>query len=126
MASTSRRTASTLSMAQGSEPRPPASLTAMAIADRFAPAIGAWMIGRSMPSRFWRRLEGQEVSMLLLYRGWGLGTGDSGLGIRDPGSGFRVPGSGFRVPGSGFRVPGSGFGPRLADSAPGSGPRPPS
>src|SRR6187549_1254455 len=103
MAPTSRLTASTPSIAQGSEPRPPASLTAMAIADRFAPAIGAWMIGRSMPNRFWRRRVGQEVSMGLLYRDWGLGarTGDWGLGTGDSGNRDSAP---FWVLGSKFLV----------------------
>src|SRR5258708_19405187 len=37
------------SMAQGSEPRPPAFDTAAASAWPCTPAMGAWMIGSSMP-----------------------------------------------------------------------------
>ena len=44
------------SIAHGSEPSPPAFDTAMASALPCTPAIGAWMIGSSMPSR-WRTLE---------------------------------------------------------------------
>ena len=38
-------------MAHGSDPSPPASLTAIAISVPLAPAIGAWMIGSSVPRR---------------------------------------------------------------------------
>ena len=47
-----------VSRAQGNEPSPPASLTAMAIAASVAPAIGAWTIGRSIPSRSSNRRSG--------------------------------------------------------------------
>ena len=41
--------------AQGSDPRPPASATAIASSDAPGPAIGASTIGRSMPVRSWKR-----------------------------------------------------------------------
>ncbi len=49
------RTSSGLSSAQGSEPSPPASATATTISMPLAPAIGAWMIGTSMPNRSVKR-----------------------------------------------------------------------
>ena len=48
-------------MAQGNEPSPPASLTATAIAAPVAPAIGAWMIGSSIPNRSSNRRSGHIV-----------------------------------------------------------------
>jgi hypothetical protein len=49
IASSALRIASTLSMAQGSEPSPPPLDTAIASALSCTPAIGAWMIGSSTP-----------------------------------------------------------------------------
>ncbi|MDT4866789.1 hypothetical protein FQZ97_1016650 [compost metagenome] len=46
----SRCKASGVSMAPGSEPRPPALLTAMARAAPCTPAIGAWINGNSVCS----------------------------------------------------------------------------
>jgi hypothetical protein len=48
-ACSSLRSTSGVSMAQGSEPSPPAFDTATAMALPCTPAIGAWTIGRSMP-----------------------------------------------------------------------------
>ena len=45
------------SIAHGSDPRPPALDTATASADSCTPAIGAWMIGNSVPSRSVSRME---------------------------------------------------------------------
>lgn len=49
-ASSSLRMPSGASIAQGSEPRPPAFDTAIASALSCTPAMGAWMRGCSMPS----------------------------------------------------------------------------
>jgi len=46
---TSFRTSSQDSVAQPSEPRPPASLTAATSSGVVSPAIGAWIMGSSMP-----------------------------------------------------------------------------
>ena len=46
------RSAAGVSIAAGSEPSAPASLTATVSACSCTPAIGAWTIGRSMPRRF--------------------------------------------------------------------------
>lgn len=43
-------------MAHGKEPRPPALETAMAIALPCTPAMGAWMMGNSMPISSCRRV----------------------------------------------------------------------
>src|SRR6267378_8653450 len=43
-------------MAQGSEPSPPASETATASSASDEPAIGAWMIGSSIPANAVKRL----------------------------------------------------------------------
>jgi hypothetical protein len=51
IASSSLRKPSTFSIAHGTDPRPPAFETAIAIALPCAPAIGAWMIGNSTPRR---------------------------------------------------------------------------
>src|SRR5687767_14399070 len=51
MRSTSLRIWSGFRSAQGSDPRPPAVDTAIASALPCDPAIGAWMIGSSIPSR---------------------------------------------------------------------------
>ncbi|MOA27677.1 hypothetical protein D3C78_1485650 [compost metagenome] len=58
---TSTRICSALSSAHGSEPSPPASATAIASAEPLAPAIGAWMIGSSMPSRSRIRVSGHVL-----------------------------------------------------------------
>src|SRR5262249_31489808 len=51
-AASSARIASGDNIAHGSDPKPPALDTPMAIALPCAPAIGAWMIGNSMSNRF--------------------------------------------------------------------------
>ena len=51
----SPRRVSGVSMAAGIEPMPPASEAAIAICGETGPAIGAWMIGCSMPNRSSRR-----------------------------------------------------------------------
>jgi len=61
MAASSLRIASELSMAQGSEPSPPALETAMASALPCAPAIGACTIGRSIPRSFCRVMIGASA-----------------------------------------------------------------
>jgi hypothetical protein len=48
MMPSSLRICSGLSIAQGKEPSPPASETAITISDPTDPAIGAWMIGKSI------------------------------------------------------------------------------
>src|SRR5262249_27501862 len=48
-----------VSSAHGSDPSPPALLTAIAICGVVAPAIGAWMMGTSMPKRSRIRRSGQ-------------------------------------------------------------------
>ena len=50
-AASSARNCAGVSIAQGSEPRPPARPTAMASALVCTPAIGAWMIGSAVPRR---------------------------------------------------------------------------
>ena len=50
IAASSLRITSALSIAHGNDPSPPAFETAMASALPCTPAIGAWMIGSSMPS----------------------------------------------------------------------------
>src|SRR5689334_19529420 len=61
-APSSVRRPSAFNMAQPSDPKPPAFETAIAIALPAAPAIGAWMIGSSMPSRSVSLLEGMVRS----------------------------------------------------------------
>jgi hypothetical protein len=55
-------------MAQGSDPSPPASLTAIAISEPEAPAIGAWMIGSSTPNKSSSLLSGHMNSYVLSDR----------------------------------------------------------
>ena len=47
------RRASGLSMAHGKDPKPPALHTAAANALLCTPAIGAWMMGSSMPKSYY-------------------------------------------------------------------------
>jgi hypothetical protein len=62
IAASSARSASSPSMAQGSEPKPPALQTAMASALPWTPAIGAWMIGSSMPRRALREVIASAIA----------------------------------------------------------------
>ena len=55
----SASSAAASSMPAGIEPSPPASLTAITISGVVAPAMGAWMIGSSMPKRSRTRRSGQ-------------------------------------------------------------------
>src|SRR5688500_17821847 len=68
MVARSLRACSTVSCAQASAPRPPASLTAIAISGVLTPAIGAWRMGRSMPNRSRMRRSCQLFITDLLVR----------------------------------------------------------
>jgi hypothetical protein len=52
-------------MAQGNDPRPPASHAATAIADPVDPAMGACMIGMSIPNKSSKRRFGHIALSLL-------------------------------------------------------------
>ena len=62
IASSSVRSASSESVAAGSEPSPPSLLTAIAIGLVCTPAIGAWMIGSSMLNKDWMMVIGRSGS----------------------------------------------------------------
>jgi hypothetical protein len=84
MAPISRARVSAVSMAPGSEPRPPAWLTAMARALPCTPAMGAWMMGRSMPKSSVMDMAGplRVLAWATIVpgpgAGWEIGTGPWG------------------------------------------------